>query len=68
MKLLAPPLYVMASMPLDKEGGIDTIYPAIEAISPCITEKRCLLTAEAMYALKYLSVCMYESMYSSIYL
>mmetsp|Transcript_1293 Transcript_1293/g.1751 ORF Transcript_1293/g.1751 Transcript_1293/m.1751 type:complete len:320 (+) Transcript_1293:13-972(+) len=39
IKLVAPPLYVMTSMTLDKEVGIETMNQAIEAIATVIREK-----------------------------
>ena len=60
IKLLAPPLYVMTSMTLDKEVGIETMNQAIEAISQCITAKRCFETVEeANYKYLFFVVCMY---------
>jgi len=39
IKLIAPPMYVMTSMTLDKELGIETMNLAIEAISVAIKAK-----------------------------
>jgi translation initiation factor 2 subunit 1 len=39
IKLIAPPMYVMTSMTLDKDLGIETMNQAIEAISASIKAK-----------------------------
>jgi translation initiation factor 2 subunit 1 len=39
IKLIAPPLYVMTTMSLDKEYGIDTLNKSIAAVGAMITAK-----------------------------
>lgn len=39
VKLIAPPMYVMTCMTLDKEAGIETLQTAIEHITAIIREK-----------------------------
>ncbi len=39
IKLIAPPMYVMTSMTLDKDLGVETMNAAIEAISATIKAK-----------------------------
>ena len=39
IKLIAPPMYVMTTMTLDKEIGVDTLNKAIEAIAVLIRAK-----------------------------
>lgn len=39
IKLIAPPMYVMTCMTLDKDLGIDALNKAIEAITNCIKAK-----------------------------
>lgn len=39
IKLIAPPMYVMTSMTLDKDVGIDRLNQAIEAITVAIKAK-----------------------------
>lgn len=41
IKLIAPPMYVMTSMTLDKDLGIEAMNNAIEAIAACIKAKGC---------------------------
>lgn len=41
IKLIAPPMYVMTSMTLDKDLGIEAMNNAIEAIAACIKTKGC---------------------------
>lgn len=39
IKLIAPPMYVMTCMTLDKDLGIEMLNQAIEAVTTCITAK-----------------------------
>ena len=39
IKLIAPPMYVMTCMTLDKEQGLETMNQAIEVIATCIRAK-----------------------------
>ncbi len=39
IKLIAPPMYVMTCMTLDKEAGLEVMNQAIEAIAACIRSK-----------------------------
>ena len=39
IKLIAPPMYVMTTMTLDKDQGIEAMTQAIERVTACILEK-----------------------------
>lgn len=39
IKLIAPPMYVMTCMTLDKEHGLEVMNQAIEVITTCIRSK-----------------------------
>ena len=39
IKLIAPPLYVMTTLSLDKEYGIDILNKAVAAVGECIVTK-----------------------------
>ena len=39
IKLIAPPMYVMTCMTLDKDNGIETMNQSIAAIQACIVAK-----------------------------
>jgi len=43
IKLIAPPLYVMTTMTLDKEYGIEALNKAIAAVGAAITAKGSVL-------------------------
>jgi translation initiation factor 2 subunit 1 len=39
IKLIAPPMYVMTCMTLDKEAGLEVMNQSIDAITACIRAK-----------------------------
>ncbi len=48
IKLIAPPMYVMTTMTLDKELGIQTLTAAIEAVTESVVEKGGKMTVKMM--------------------
>eukprot|EP00039_Didymoeca_costata_P018353 m.333122 g.333122 ORF g.333122 m.333122 type:complete len:322 (+) comp17074_c0_seq1:22-987(+) len=46
INLIAPPLYVMTTVSLDKEQGIDLLKQALEAVKNVITEKKGIMNVK----------------------